>query len=67
MIEKISTVIALIFGIFSFGYIKGKQSERNKTFKRAVKTVKRANKVRQDIDNDSPDNNRSKLLKWARK
>lgn len=67
MIEKISTVIALIFGIFSFGHIKGKQSERNKTFKRAVKTVKRANKVRQDIDNDSPDNNRAKLLKWARK
>lgn len=67
MIEKISTVIALIFGIFSFGYIKGKQNERNKTFKKAVKTVKRANKVRQDIDNDSPDNNRDKLLEWARK
>ena len=50
MIEKIGGVIAIILGIFSFGYLKGRNNERNKSFKRAVKVVKKANKIRKDID-----------------
>ena len=67
MIEKIGAVIALIIGIFSFGYLKGKQNERNKSFKRAVKVVKRAKKIRKDLDNANPSDNRTKLRKWSRK
>ena len=67
MIEKIGAVIALIFGIFSFGYLKGKNNERNKSRKRAVKVVKKAKKIRQDIDNSDPSDNRAKLRKYSRK
>ncbi|MHA2219737.1 MAG: hypothetical protein ACXACY_27835 [Candidatus Hodarchaeales archaeon] len=67
MIEKIGAVIALIIGIFSFGYLKGKDNERNKSRKRAIKVVKKAKKIKKDIDNASPSDNRTKLRKWSRK
>lgn len=49
MIEKIGAMIALIIGIFGFGYLKGKNNERNKSDKKAVKVVKKNKKLRKDI------------------
>lgn len=64
---NIGTILTLVIGIFTFGFVKGGNNERNKRTKKAIKVAKRANKIRQDIDNNSPDNNRAKLRKWARK
>jgi hypothetical protein len=67
MIEKIGGVIALILGIFTFGYIKGGNNERNKSAKRAIKVVKKAKKIKKDIDDSNPSDNRTKLRKYSRK
>ncbi len=66
MIEKIGGVIALILGIFTFGYIKGGSTERNKSRKRAIKVVKKAKDIQDTIDSADACRNRSRLHKWSR-
>lgn len=66
MIEKIGGVIALILGIFTFGYIKGGNNERNKSRKRAIKVVKKAKDIQDAIDSADACRNRSRLYKWSR-
>jgi hypothetical protein len=55
MIEKLSSVIALIIGIFSFGYLKGKQNEKNKALKRTVNVSSKAKKTRRKVKKIKPD------------
>lgn len=55
MIEKIGTVIGLLIGVFSFGYLKGKQNEKNKSNKRTIKTMVKAKTTRQRIKKIAPD------------
>ena len=50
MIEKISAVLTIIFGIFSFGYFKGKQSEKNKRNKETLKVLANAKKTSERIN-----------------
>lgn len=48
-IYAIGAVITLLLGIVIYAYNKGKNDEKNKSFKRAVTVVKKNQELRKDI------------------
>ena len=49
MINKILTILGAIIGLFSYGYFKGKQSEKDKAKDKAIKTIQKAQNTKIDI------------------
>lgn len=60
MIEKLGGLIALVIGIFTFGFLKGKRDEKNKGNKNFVKRVRATKKRRDKRANDTAHDD----LKW---
>lgn len=59
MLSKLVVLFGAVMSMFLF--FLGKQSEKNKNVKRAVKSVKKAKKVQDDIDTMSRNDKRKRM------
>lgn len=67
MLNRIIIIFGAILGIFTLGFFRGKNSEKNKINKNILKNVKEIKKREINRRNDSIDTVRKRLSKYIRR
>jgi hypothetical protein len=66
MLDKIIAALLFVFGIFSFGYLKGKNKEKNERIRRSINVVKAVKRRRDDRNNDTIDDIKHRMREDSR-
>ena len=66
MLHKIIAALLFVFKIFSFGYLKGKNKEKNERIRRSINVVKAVKRRRDDRNNDTIDDIKHRMREDSR-
>lgn len=66
LLVGLAAILAFVVGAFFKGRSSGKKTEQAKQSRIRVETMKKSDRIEQEVAGNAPDDNRAKLKKWSK-